>query len=119
GQSTLTITGEDLSVAMDQQEFNGIPHPAMPAEARVALVLAKYAMFGMVPLVIPQIFSDTPIPVDRIPTHEGTDLAYLQKLAKDAGYVFYVEPGPAPGMNTADRKSTRLNSSHVKISYAV
>lgn len=101
GQSTLTITGEDLSVAMDQQEFNGIPYPAMPAEARVALVIAKYAMFGMVPLVIPQIFSDTPIPVDRIPTHEGTDLAYLQKLAKDAGYVFYVEPGPAPGMNTA------------------
>ncbi|EEG08454.1 hypothetical protein [Pseudogulbenkiania ferrooxidans] len=101
GQSTLTVTGEDLSVAMDQQEFNGIPYPAMPAEARVALVVAKYAMFGMVPLVIPQIFSDVPIPVDKIPTHEGTDLAYVQKLAKDAGYVFYVDPGPLPGMNTA------------------
>lgn len=101
GQSTLTITGEDLSVAMDQQEFNGIPYPAMPAEARVALVVAKYAMFGMVPLVVPQIFADVPIPVDRIPTHEGTDLSYLQKLAKDAGYVFYVDPGPLPGMNTA------------------
>jgi len=101
GQSTLTITGEDLSVAMDQQEFNGIPYPAMPAEARVALIVAKYALFGMVPLVIPQIFSDVPIPVDKIPTHEGTDLAYVEKLAKDAGYVFYVEPGPLPGMNTA------------------
>ncbi|WP_223532448.1 hypothetical protein [Pseudomonas sp. GL-RE-20] len=101
GQSTLTITGEDLSVAMDQQEFNGIPYPAMPAEARVALIVAKYAIFGMVPLVIPQIFSDVPIPVEKIPTHDGTDLAYVQKLAKDAGYVFYVEPGPLPGMNTA------------------
>lgn len=101
GQSTLTITGEDLSVAMDQQEFNGIPYPAMPAEARVALIVAKYALFGLVPLVIPQIFSDVPIPVDKIPTHEGTDLAYVEKLAKDAGYVFYVEPGPLPGMNTA------------------
>ncbi|CAD5108251.1 hypothetical protein [Zestomonas carbonaria] len=101
GQSVLTITGEDLSVAMDQQEFNGIPYPAMPAEARVALVVAKYAMFGMVPLVIPQIFTDVPIPVEKIPTHEGTDLAYVEKLAKDAGYVFYVEPGPFPGMNTA------------------
>lgn len=101
GQSTLTITGEDLSVAMDQQEFNGIPYPAMPAAARVALIIAKYALFGMIPLVIPQIFTDVPIPVDKIPTHEGTDLAYVQKLAKDAGYVFYVEPGPLPGMNTA------------------
>ncbi|MBC9251676.1 hypothetical protein A9179_15490 [Pseudomonas alcaligenes] len=101
GQSTLTITGEDLSAAMDQQEFNGIPYPAMPAPARVALIIAKYAMFGMIPLVIPQIFTDVPIPVDKIPTHEGTDLAYIQQLAKDAGYVFYVEPGPLPGMNTA------------------
>ncbi|MBD9482021.1 hypothetical protein IB229_03490 [Pseudomonas sp. PDM14] len=101
GQSVLTITGEDLSVAMDQQDFNGIPYPAMPAAARVALIVAKYAMFGMIPLVIPQIFTDVPIPVDKIPTHEGTDLAYVQKLAKDAGHVFYVEPGPLPGMNTA------------------
>ena len=101
GQSVLTVTGEDLSVAMDQQEFNGLPYPAMPAEARVALIIAKYALFGLVPLVIPQIFTDTPIPVDRIPCHEGTDLAYIQRLAKDAGHVFYVDPGPLPGMNTA------------------
>lgn len=101
GQSTLTVTGEDLSVAMDQQQYNGIPYPAMPSEARVALIIAKYALFGMVPLVIPSIFTDVPVPVEKIPTHEGTDLAYLEKLAKDAGYVFYVQPGPLPGMNTA------------------
>ncbi|KPC51526.1 hypothetical protein [Amantichitinum ursilacus] len=101
GQSTLTITGEDLSVAMDQQVFSGLPYPALPVEARVALIVAKYAMLGMVPLVIPQIFSDVPIPVDKIPVHEGTDLAYIQRLAKDAGYVFYVDCGPAPGMNIA------------------
>jgi len=101
GESTLTVTGEDLSVAMDQQEFNGLPYPAMPAEARVAMVVAKYAVFGMVPLVIPQIFTDVPIPVDKIPVHDGTDLAYVEKLAKDAGYVFYIDPGPLPGMNTA------------------
>jgi hypothetical protein len=101
GMSVLTVTGEDLSAAMDQQEFNGLPYPAMPAEARVAMVVAKYAMFGLVPLVVPQLFSDVPIPVDKIPLHDGTDLAYVEKLAKDAGYVFYVEPGPLPGMNTA------------------
>ncbi|MBS0587246.1 MAG: hypothetical protein JSS37_04680 [Proteobacteria bacterium] len=101
GMSVLTVTGEDLTVAMDQREFNGIPYPAMPAEARVALIVAKYALYGMVPLVVPSIFTDVPIPTDKIPTHEGTDLAYVQKLAKDAGYVFYVDSGPLPGMNTA------------------
>lgn len=65
------------------------------------MIVAKYAVFGMVPVVIPQIFSDVPIPVDKIPTHEGTDLAYVEKLAKDAGHVFYVTPGPVPGMNIA------------------
>lgn len=101
GQSTLTVTGEDLSVAMDQQELNGVPYPAMPPEARVALIVAKYAVFGLVPLVIPAVFTEVPVPVEKIPTHEGTDLAYVEKLARDAGYTFYVEPGPAPGMNTA------------------
>jgi hypothetical protein len=101
GLSVLTVTGEDVSVAMDQQEFNGIPYPAMPAQARVALVVAKYAMYGMVPLAIPPIFTDVPIPIQSIPSHEGTDLAYVQRLAKENGYVFYIVPGPLPGANLA------------------
>ncbi len=101
GYSTLTITGEDLTTLMDRQEFSGIPYPAMPAEARVALICAKYAMFGVVPLVIPAIFPDIPIPIEKIPAHDGTDLAYLNALADDAGYTFYIDPGPLPGMNTA------------------
>ena len=99
--STLTITGEDLTTVMDRQQFNGIPYPAMPAEARVALILAKYAVFGMIPLVIPSIFQDIPIPTDRIPSHEGTDLAYINRLAADVGHTFYIDPGALPGMNTA------------------
>jgi hypothetical protein len=101
GTSTLTVTGEDLTAVMDRQEFNGIPYPAMPAEARVALILAKYAVYGMVPLVVPSFFQDIPIPVERIPSHEGTDLAYINRLAADVGHTFYVDPGPLPGMNTA------------------
>jgi hypothetical protein len=101
GHSTLTITGEDLTKVMDLVDFSGIPYPAMPPEARVALIIAKYAVFGMIPLVIPSLFPDLPIPVDRIPTHQGTDLAYIRQLAADAGYVFYVEPGPVPGTNVA------------------
>ena len=101
GESTLVVRGEDLTRVMDYLEFTGVPYPAMPAEARVALIVAKYAMFGMIPLVIPSLFTDIPIPVDRIPCHQGTDLAYLKQLAEEAGYVFYVDPGPAPGTNVA------------------
>lgn len=101
GQSTLTVTGEDLTKVMDLVDFSGIPYPATPPEARVALVVAKYAMFGMVPLVIPSLFTDIPIPIERYPTHQGTDLQYVNQLSREVGYVFYIDPGPAPGMNIA------------------
>lgn len=101
GQSTLTVIGEDLTKAMDLIDFSGFPFPAMPVEVRIALIIAKYAVFGMIPLVIPSLFMDVPIPVERIPAQKGTDLAYIKELAKDAGYVFYIDPGPAPGLNTA------------------
>ena len=101
GRSVLTIRGEDLTRVMDFVEFTGFPYPAMPPEARIALIIAKYAMFGMIPLVIPSLFTEAPIPVDRIPAHEGTDLDYLEQLARDAGYVFFIDPGPAPGTNIA------------------
>lgn len=99
GKSTLTVTGEDVSQAMDLIDFSGIPYPAMPAEARVLLCIAKYAMFGIIPIVIPSILINVPIPVKEIPKHQGTDLAYINQLAAEVGYVFYVEPGPAPGTN--------------------
>ncbi|MEW6734489.1 MAG: hypothetical protein AB1489_24405 [Acidobacteriota bacterium] len=101
GQSTLTLTGEDLTAVMDLIDFSGIPYPAMPPEARVALIIAKYAIFGMIPLVIPSVLIDVPIPIDRIPRHQGTDYQYIKQLADDVGYVFYIKPGPAPGANVA------------------
>ena len=101
GQSTLTITGDDLTRVMDLVDFSGLPYPAMPPEARVALIIAKYAVFGMIPLVIPSLFTDIPLPIDRIPIHKGTDLDYLKLLAREVGYVFYLDPGPAPGTNIA------------------
>jgi hypothetical protein len=101
GQSVLTVRGEDLTRAMDYVDFSGFLYPAMPAEARIAMIVAKYAMFGMIPLIVPSIFTDIPIPVERIPVHEGTDLEYVNALAEEAGYVFYVDSGPAPGANVA------------------
>ena len=99
--STLTITGKDLTALMNQSNWSGFPFPACPAEARVALLLVKYAMFGVIPLIIPSILTDIPIPIDRIPSQKGTDLEYIRHLADEAGYVFYIDPGPAIGTSTA------------------
>jgi hypothetical protein len=101
GEFTLNVTGEDLTRVMDLQDMSGTPYPAMPAEARVALIVSKYAMYGMIPLVIPSAFTDVPIPVERIPAQQGTDLKYIEQLASEVGHVFYVKAGPAPGVNTA------------------
>jgi hypothetical protein len=98
---TVTVTGEDLTKVMDSQDFSGLPFPAMPIEARVALLCAKYAAFGIVPLPIPILFPDVQIPIDKIPAQKGTDLEYIRQLARDVGYVFYIEPGPTPGTNVA------------------
>jgi hypothetical protein len=99
--STLTIMGKDLSALMDQSKWSGFPFPAMPAEARVALILLKYAVFGVIPLVIPSVLLFVPIPIDQIPSQQGTDLEYIRYLAESAGYVFYIDPGPIPGVSKA------------------
>lgn len=101
GHASLTVTGEDLTRVMDYIDFSGFPFPGMPPEARVAVILAKYAFLGVVPAIIPSILIDVPIPVDRIPRQHGKDLAYVKKLADDVGYVFYITPGPVPGLNFA------------------
>ena len=98
---SITITGEDLTRVMDMIDFSGTPYPAMPIAARVALICAKYAAFGIVPLPIPELFTDVPIPIERIPAQQGTDLAYIRTLAERVGHVFYIEPGPAPMTNVA------------------
>lgn len=101
GHSTLQVTGQDLSAAMDLQDFSGLPFPAMPAEGRVALLIAKYMFLGLIPLVIPSVLIDVNIPTSRIAGQRGTDLAYIKQLAAAVGYVFYIDPGPKPGMNIA------------------
>lgn len=97
----LSVTGVDLTAVMGLIDFSGTPFPAMPIEARVAVILAKYAMFGLVPLIVPTVLFEAPLPTERIPSQKGTDLDYLNTLAEEVGYVFYLEPGPAPGTTTA------------------
>ncbi|MCC6862859.1 MAG: hypothetical protein IT158_30070 [Bryobacterales bacterium] len=101
GQSRLTVTGDDLTTLMDLTDNTGMLFPSLPDPAIVALIVAKYAIYGMVPLVIPPLLMNVPIVTDRIPTQSGTDFAFINQLARRNGHVFYLQPGPAPGMNLA------------------
>ncbi len=99
--SKLVVSGHDLSAVMGLIDFNGLPYPGMSPNMRVEAILAKYAVFGIVPEVIPVPTPDIPVPPQRIPAQKGSDLNYVQSLASEAGYVFYIEPGPLPGISQA------------------
>jgi hypothetical protein len=99
--STFAMKGKDLTALMDVVPLDGLPYPAMSPALRVLVAVAKYAAFGVVPLVIPSVLEDIPIPIDRIPRHQGTDYAYIKALAHEVGYVFYIDPGPVPGVSKA------------------
>lgn len=101
GQSKLVLTGQDVTAYMDLIPFDGLPYPMMPSFARVAMMLTKYAMFGVIPAPVPAPFEAVTDPTDKTPAQKGTDFVYINKLAKDASYEFYVNPGPAPGTNIA------------------
>jgi len=101
GSSKLVVSGHDLSALMDLVDFSGLPYPGMPPEVRVETILGKYAAFGIIPEVIPSLVPEVDVPMQRYATHKKSDLAYIQHLAKEVGYVFYITPGPLPGMNQA------------------
>lgn len=99
GQSTLTITGSDLSVLMDVVE---VKRPLPPGEAaQVGLLLLPYLAFGVVPIVVPPLFTSFLPPTERIESQTTTDLAHIKTLAGQCGYVFYVDPGPLPAQSIA------------------
>ena len=98
--STLTVTGEDVSILMDRIQLS-IEWPMMGDSLIALAVLAKYAMIGIVPEVIPTPADLIPTIVERVPQQNGTDRDYLGQLAAPYGYRFYVTPGPEPMMNSA------------------
>jgi hypothetical protein len=100
GATTLTVTGEDISVMMDQKEVT-VEHPAQNEMVIALKLIAQYAQYGLIPMVLPPFLIDFPIPIERTPVQRDTDLKYLQALAGRFGYVFYIKPGPAPLTNTA------------------
>lgn len=100
GASRLTITGEDISVMMDMEEKKR-EYVALDDMAIAAFIIAGYAEYCLMPVVIPTPTIDIPVPTERTPVQQGTDLQFLREIAERHGYVFYVIPGPLPGQNIA------------------
>jgi hypothetical protein len=109
GTATLTLTGEDVSVMMDLEKKR-VEHPAQ-SEPLIALkLILSYARFGLIPLIEPPKTVEQPVPTDRTPVQQGTDLDYLKSMGQRFGHVFYVEPGPVPGTNFAYWGPPRRNA---------
>ncbi|GAB3417854.1 hypothetical protein [Flindersiella endophytica] len=98
GQSTLTVTGEDLTALMDLEHRTQL-YPALTPAAQALTIIGRYAQFGIVPLVVPELIPQVTSPTKLIKTQDATDLGYLNELAKANGYVFYLDPGPVPGVS--------------------
>ena len=100
GEARITVKGQDVSVMMDLEEKSA-EHPAQAEMIIVFKILGSYAQYGLIPNVIPPPSIDVPLPIERTPVQQDTDLQYLQDMAARFGYVFYITPGPAPLTNTA------------------
>ena len=101
GKSTLSVTGVDLTALMDFIDLTGIPYPALPMFVIVEMILAKYAVLGVIPVAIPPLLALIQNPIQSFLKQVGTDYRYVQYLASKVGAVFYLDPGPKPGMSMA------------------
>lgn len=100
GGSTLTVSGEDVTVMLDQHEVQ-LQLPAMPQFARVNLMVAPLALFGVAPLVVPPPTDLPPLVTDNPPTVDGTFLSAINKIAQEVNYIFAWRPGLIRGQSFA------------------
>lgn len=89
GMSRLTVKGRDISVLLDLKERND-KFENQPDSVIVTTLLMRYAQYGILPYVTPT--TDVPLSVNRIPRQQETDLKFVRRLAKQNGFVFYIEP---------------------------
>ncbi|MFD4227729.1 hypothetical protein [Streptomyces sp. NPDC058545] len=100
GQSTLTVTGEDLTLLMDLEERTD-RYPNLAPSQRVERIMRRYADYGIDPWIIREQIHQPPREQLRVDYQTGTDLQYLNELARANGYTFYLEPGPGLGRSIA------------------
>jgi len=108
GSAKLTLTGEDITLMMDLDETKAEEYPNITDYEIVKEVLKKYEDYGITlgPLFhLMHLFSwfkrRSLDKRTKQKDRQTTDLQFVKTLAGEHGYVFYVEPGPGPGVNTA------------------
>ena len=106
--ASLTLTGEDVSIMMDLEQKNA-EHPAQPDNIIAMKIILTYAQYGLIPLVIPPLTLEVPLPVERTPVQRATDLAYLTEIAGQHAYTFFIVPG------TRHRHKYRLLGTPIRI----
>ncbi len=100
GESTLYVTGQDISLQLDLEQKNAT-FKNMTDSAIVRRIIGSpaYAVYGLTPRVTTT--TNVRVETNGIRTQQGTDLTYVQELARQNGFVFYVEPTQIPGTSTA------------------
>jgi phage protein D len=91
GTFTLTVMGRSIQVMLDLEEKNQ-PHPNQSDGTIVRDILSRYQSQGIADLSGITLTNDTPSDKVRIPNQQVTDLAYIRRLAKQNGFIFYIEP---------------------------
>lgn len=95
GRAEIEVTGQDVSLMLERDDRPRI-FPQSDDKAVVAQILLSN---GLEPEIPTKPTSSPPSVVEHIPASATTDLEHLERLARKHGFVFYVIPGPIPGVN--------------------
>jgi hypothetical protein len=95
GESTFHVTGEDLGLQLGLDERSAVFRNQSDSEITES-ILGGYGLELDVTAT-----TDRPSEQQRVVSQQGTDLAFIQRLAGRNRFVFFVEPTDIPGVSRA------------------
>jgi hypothetical protein len=98
GESRLIVTGEDISLKLDLEEKSET-YENQSDSMIVTRLLNNYRVHGLIPKVTTTTYN--PRVQDKIRSQQKTDLTFIQSLAEDNGFIFYIKPTKIPTQNIA------------------
>ncbi|MEU9167431.1 hypothetical protein AB0D34_06485 [Streptomyces sp. NPDC048420] len=95
---TLTLTGQDIVGGVMSLEEKDDTFENQSDSTIATRIITRYARFGLIPDVTNT--PHVPLSVQHTPQQHETDRAFLERIARRNGFVFYVQPLTL-GVNTA------------------